>query len=401
MKPQGNIHLLMVMQALAGAVGPIMISLAGLVGLQLAHDPALATLPVAGYNIGVAVAMLPVAWLLARLGRRVTYLLGALLCSGAGLLAAAAIVSEQFWLFAAAAAVAGFYTACAQNYRFAAADLAAPGQQPRAISKVMLGGLAAAVIGPQLVIYSQAALPGAPYAGSFIALAGLALLAVPIIARLQVPPTAATDSAAPGRPLLAIVRTPVFLVGALCGVCSYGLMAFVMTAAPLAMVGHGHAVNDATLGIQWHVLAMFVPSFFSGRWIERYGKVPITGLGLLLLAAAGLAALSGLQVVHFWGSLVLLGLGWNLSFVGATAIIAGSYRPAERAKVQAANDFLVFATVAVASLSAGYLLAENSWQQLNQIILPVVAAVVLVLVSCRRAVAASAGESLRTVVGED
>ena len=383
MSAQRNINLLVVMQALAGATGPIIISLAGLVGLQLAGDPSLATLPVTSYNIGVALAMLPVAWLLARTGRRATYLVGALLCALAGLLAAAAIIAEQFWLFAAAAALAGFYTACAQNFRFAAADLAEPGHQPRAISNIMLGGLAAAVIGPQLVIYSQGAVTGAQYAGSFFGLTLLALLAMPIIAQLRVPPALATDHSEQGRALSEIVRTPQFLVGALCGVSSYGLMAFVMTAAPLAMVGHGHAVNDATLGIQWHVLAMFAPSFFTGGWIERYGKVAMTALGFVLLASAGVAALSGVQVVHFWGSLILLGLGWNLSFVGATAIIAGSYRPAERAKVQAANDFLVFATVAVASLSAGYLLAITSWEILNQVTLPVVAVVLLALFGLR------------------
>lgn len=383
MSSRRNLSLLMAMQALGGSTGPIMISLAGLVGLRLASDPALATLPVTSYNVGVAVAMLPVAWLLARFGRRTTYALGALLCAGAGLLAAAAIVGSQFWWFAGAAALAGFYSAAVQNYRFAAADLAEPGHQPRAISKIMLGGLAAAVIGPQLVIFTQAGIAGAQYAGSFIGLALLALVALPFIGALRVPAPLATAQPEPGRPLAEIMRTPVFVVGALCGVTSYGVMAFVMTAAPLAMVGHGHAVNNATLGIQWHVLAMFAPSFFSGIWIERYGKVAMTALGFVLLAAAGLAALSGVQVVHFWGSLILLGLGWNLSFVGATAIIAGSYRPAERAKVQAANDFLVFTTVALASLSAGYLLALTSWEALNLLTLPVLAALLLVLVANR------------------
>ena len=383
MSAQRNINLLVAMQALAGATGPIIISLAGLVGLQLAKDPSLATLPVTSYNVGVAVAMLPVAWLLAHTGRRATYLIGATVCALAGLLAAFSIITHQFWFFAIATAFAGLYTACAQNFRFAAADLAEQGQQPRAISRVMLGGLAAAVIGPQVVIYSQGAVDSAQYAGSFFGLSLLALLALPIIVQLRVPQALSTDTSEPGRALLEIARTPPFAVGALCGVASYGLMAFVMTAAPLAMVGHGHAVNDATLGIQWHVLAMFAPSFFTGGWIERYGKVAMTAFGFVLLAAAGFAALSGVQVVHFWGSLILLGLGWNLSFVGATAIIAGSYRPAERAKVQAANDFLVFTTVALASLSAGYLLAMTSWEVLNQVTLPVVGGVLLVLFICR------------------
>ncbi len=383
MSANNNLKLLMVMQALGGSTGPIMISLAGLVGLRLAAQPTLATLPVTSYNVGVALSMLPVAWLLARFGRRATYALGALLCSGAGLLAAAAIVGGEFWWFAAAAALAGFYSACVQNYRFAAADLAEPGHQPRAIARVMLAGLAAAVIAPQLVIYTQSGVAGADYAGSFIGLAVIALLALPVIAGLRVPAPLATAQDAPGRPLAEIVTSARFAIGALCGVASYGVMAFVMTAAPLAMVGHGHAVNDATLGIQWHVLAMFAPSFFSGRWIERYGSVAITALGLVLLAGAGAAALSGLLVVHFWGSLILLGLGWNLSFVGATAIIASSYRPAERAKVQAANDFLVFTTVALASLSAGYLLAITSWVALNLLTLPLLGAVLLLLLAGR------------------
>ncbi|MFT3719593.1 MFS transporter [Pseudorhodoferax sp.] len=375
-----NVGLLMAAQALGGASPPIIISLGGLVGQMLASRPDLATLPVSLYNLGLALSTIPAALLMRRLGRRAAYVAGALLACVAGLVAWSGIVQGSFATFCAGTALAGFYGACVQSYRFAASDAVAPPQRPAAISRIMLGGLAAAVIGPQVVIWTRDAWPTAPFAGSFLGQTALALLALPLLLQLRMPPPqaeAAADAAA--RPLGVIARDPRFAVAVVAGVVSYGLMAFIMTAAPMAMVGCGHTVGEAALGIQWHVLAMFAPSFFTGRLIARFGKVAVTAAGLLLIAASGLLALAGLELLHFWGSLVLLGVGWNFGFIGATALVTEVYTPAERAKVQALNDFLVFGTVALASFGSGRLLNTAGWDTINTAMLPLIAAVLLAL----------------------
>lgn len=374
------LHLLFAAQSLGGASPPIIISLGGLVGQQLSADPTAATLPVSLYQLGLALSTLPAAWVMQRHGRRPAYVLGAVLGVLSGLIAAQGIAQQDFVLFCLGTALAGFYAACVQSYRFAAIDAVGdPGLQARAISRVMLGGLIAAVIGPQLVIWTRDALPMTPFAGSFYGQAALALLALPLLLALRLPlPTQASVSG-PARPLGAIVRTPQFIVACTAGVVSYGLMAFLMTATPMAMVGCGFSVGEAALGVQWHVLAMFAPSFVTGRLMARWGKLPVTALGLLLTGASGVIALMGLELLHFWGALILLGVGWNFSFIGATALLTESYRPTERAKVQALNDFLVFGTVALASFGSGRLLHTAGWDAINAGMLPLVAAVLLML----------------------
>lgn len=375
-----SLYLLFAAQSLGGASPPIIISLGGLVGQQLSSDPTTATLPVSLYQLGLALSTLPAAWIMQRHGRRPAYVLGAVMGVLSGLIAAQGIAQQDFVLFCLGTALAGFYAACVQSYRFAAVDaVAEPGLQARAISRVMLGGLIAAIIGPQLVIWTRDALPMTPFAGSFYGQAALALLALPILLALRLPPPARASVKGPARPLGAIVRTPQFIVACTAAVVSYGLMAFLMTATPMAMVGCGFSVGEAALGVQWHVLAMFAPSFVTGRLIARWGKLPVTALGLLLTGASGVIALMGLELLHFWGALILLGLGWNFGFIGATALLTESYRPAERAKVQALNDFLVFGTVALASFGSGRLLHTAGWDAINAGMLPLVAAVLLML----------------------
>ncbi|SDM40252.1 Predicted arabinose efflux permease, MFS family [Oryzisolibacter propanilivorax] len=375
-----NLGLLVATQSLGGASPPIIISLGGLVGQMLSSTPSAATLPVSLYQLGLALSTLPAAWLMQRIGRRRAYLLGALLGVLSGMVAAWGISRSDFVLFCLGTSLAGFYGACVQSYRFAAIDtVAEPAQHASAISRVMVGGLVAAVIGPQVVIWTRDLLPATPFAGSFYSQALLALLALPLIALLRLPPPAPRTAGAGARPLAEIARSPQFRVAALAGVVSYGLMAFLMTAAPMAMVGCGHSVGEAALGIQWHVLAMFAPSFFTGRLIARFGKRTITGLGLLLIAASGALALMGLALTHFWGALVLLGLGWNFGFIGATALLTECHQPAERAKVQALNDFLVFGTVALASFGSGQLLYSVGWAGINAGMLPLVALVLALL----------------------
>ncbi|MBS0506156.1 MAG: MFS transporter [Proteobacteria bacterium] len=375
-----NLGLLVAVQSLGGASPPIIISLGGLVGQTLSSTPTAATLPVSLYQLGLALSTLPAAWLMHRAGRRTAYLLGAVMGMLSGLVAAWGISQSDFALFCLGTALAGFYGACVQSYRFAAVDAVGdPTRNASAISRVMVGGLFAAIIGPQVVIWTRDALPMTPFAGSFYSQAGLALLALPLLLLLRLPPAPPKAVAHGARDLGQIVRTPQFIVAAMAGVVSYGLMAFLMTAAPMAMVGCGHSVGEAALGIQWHVLAMFGPSFFTGRLIDRFGKRTITGLGLLLIAASGALALAGLALTHFWGALILLGLGWNFGFIGATALLSEAYRPSERAKVQALNDFLVFGTVAVASFGSGQLLHSVGWSGINVGMLPMVALVLALL----------------------
>lgn len=376
-----NMGLLVAAQSLGGASPPIIISLGGLVGQQLSSNPTASTLPVSIYQLGLALSTLPAAWIMNRMGRRAAYVLGAILGVISGVVAAQGIAHSDFVTFCIGTALAGFYAACVQSYRFAATDLVSePAQQAKAISRVMIGGLIAAIIGPQVVIWTRDALPATPFAGSFYSQAALALLALPLLMGLRLPPPQSKQAVAgDARPLGEIARTPQFVVACAAGVVSYGLMAFLMTAAPMAMVGCGHSVGEAAMGIQWHVLAMFVPSFFTGKLIARYGKRPVTALGLLMIGAAGLLALMGLDIFHFWGSLILLGVGWNFGFIGATALLTECYRPSERAKVQALNDFLVFGTVAVASFGSGQLLHSAGWNGINIGMLPLVAVVLVLL----------------------
>ncbi|WP_312759369.1 MFS transporter [Pulveribacter sp.] len=375
-----NLGLLVAAQSLGGASPPIIISLGGLVGQMLSSTPTASTLPVSLYQLGLALSTLPAAWLMHRAGRRMAYLLGAAMGVLSGLVAAWGISRSDFVLFCLGTSLAGFYGACVQSYRFAATDaVGEPSRQADAISRVMVGGLIAAVIGPQVVIWTRDSLPATPFAGSFYSQAALALLALPLLLALRLPPAPPRAQASGARPLGEIARTPQFVVAALAGVVSYGLMAFLMTAAPMAMVGCGHSVGEAALGIQWHVLAMFGPSFFTGRLIARFGKRCITALGLALIAASGALALMGLELTHFWGALVLLGVGWNFGFIGATALLTECYRPAERAKVQALNDFLVFGTVAIASFGSGQLLHTVGWGGINAGMLPMVALVLALL----------------------
>ncbi|KFC65238.1 Thioredoxin 2 [Bosea sp. LC85] len=366
-------------QAFGGANPAIVISLGGIVGSQLVTDKTFATVPVSLMQLGIACGVIPAAMLMRRLGRRNGYLIGALTGVIASSIAAAGTGSRIFWLFCLGTFMCGLYGAFVQSYRFAAADTASESFKPRAISWVMIGGLAAGVIGPQSVYWTRDLTPDAPFAASFMAQGLLALLAIGVVMMLRAPPVAAVRSGG-GRPLSEIMRQPKFIASVTAALVSYGLMSFVMTAAPLAMVGCGHSIGDAALGIQWHVLSMFGPSFFTGRLIARFGKEKVTAAGLLLLACAAAVGLNGLSVAHFWIALVLLGIGWNFGFIGATALVTDCYRPEERVKVQAANDFLVFGSVAIASFSAGGLLNTGGWESVNWLVFPPVA-VALALVA--------------------
>ncbi len=374
-----NLWLLVGAQSLGGASPPIIISLGGLVGMQLASDPSMATLPVSLFNLGLALSTIPAAMLMRYLGRRQAYTLGALMAIIAGLVAAYGIAQQSFMLFCTGTALAGFYAANVQNYRFAASDSVPARQRPMAISRIMVGGLVAAIIGPQVVIWTRDAWAGLPFAGSFVSQAALALLALPLLLALRLPSLQFASETGHARPLREIARQQRFVVAVIAGIVSYGLMAFIMTAAPMAMVAHGYSSDHATLGIQWHVLAMFGPSFITGRLINRFGKITMTAAGLITIGLSGVLALLGMGLLNFWGSLILLGIGWNFGFIGATALVTDTYSQSERAKAQAMNDFLIFGTVAAGSFSSGYLLNTLGWSQINLLMLPIIGAVLLLL----------------------
>ncbi|MET3835170.1 MFS family permease [Brevundimonas sp. UYEF29] len=368
-----NIAVLTGAQALGGASPPIVMSLGGLVGQQLAADPAWVTFPVSLFGLGLALGTLPAAFIMRRHGRRNGYLTGALIGIASGLIAAFGIFAASFVIFCLGAFTAGLYGAYVQSYRFAAADGAEGDLKAKAISWVMVGGLIAAVVGPQLVIWTRDAVPGTPYVGSFLSQAALALLVIPVLLMLRSPPDVARAGASGGRPLRKILRAPRYMLAVATGVVSYGLMAFVMTAAPVAMVNTGHSVDSAALGIQWHLLAMFAPSFFTGRLMAQFGKERVAAVGMVLIAVSAVVALSGIAVANFWLSLMIMGVGWNFSFIGATAMVTDCHTPEERGKAQGANDFFVFGATAIVSFLAGAVLNTAGWQAINWLLFPPIA----------------------------
>lgn len=374
-------------QAIIGSAAPIAISLGALVGYYLlGADKSLATAPVTGFNVGVALGAIPAASIIRMLGQRSGFMVGTLVTAIGGVVATLALFQSSFWLFVAGLLGIGLGGAFVQQFRFAAADNAPPEFKARAISFVLAGGIFTAIIGPQIVIYTREMLAPVMFAGSFASILVLAAVGAVLLSFLRVKSHAAgpaAESDATARSLSEIARQPQFAVGLLCAVGSYALMSFVMTGAPLAMVGCGFSPDEATLGISWHVMAMFGPSFFTGALITRFGKETIVAVGLILLIACALVALQGIQLWHFWTALILLGLGWNFGFIGATAMVAGSYRNSEKGKVQGLHDFVLFSSVALGSLLSGAVYNAWGWEMLNWIVFPVTGLCLLGLVGLR------------------
>ena len=379
-----NALVLAMAAAVIGAIPPVLFSLGGLAGMYLlGPDKSLATLPLSAFTIGVALGAFPAAMLMRAVGRRLGFLVGAVIAVAAAIASGFAVLAGSFAGFVVAAAGTGVSGAFVQQYRFAAADGGGARFQTKAISWVLSGGIAAAVIGPHTAILTRDLLAPIPFAGAFFATGDLAVLGFVVLTFLtgsaRLPPHAKLRSG--GRPLAEIARQPRFIVAVLCAMACYSMMTLVMTAAPLAMVACGLGEDNATLGIQWHVLAMFGPSFFSGALIARFGAERIIAAGLVLLSGCAIVALSGIDVVHFWLAIILLGVGWNFGFVGATTMVMATYRPEERAKVQGLNDFLVFGVVALASLASGKLFSTVGWTWINLLVFPIVLICVLALTS--------------------
>jgi predicted MFS family arabinose efflux permease len=366
-----NAIVLAVAQALAGGNNTVIVSTSSIIGAVLAPDKGLATLPITCMVLGMWIGTLPVGWLARHYGRRFALQTGSLFGIASGLVSYTAVMSGSFWILLLGTFCGGLYAAAHQSYRFAAADTASDAFRPKAVSWVLAGGVFAALIGPQLVIFTKDMLSPHLFAASFLGQSACAVIAAIVLMFVKVPPMPAVRPSQ-GRPLAGIVRAPRFLVAVACGVASYGLMNMVMTSAPLAMVGCGHSVTDAALGIQWHVLAMYGPSFFTGSLISRFGVARITALGLVCIGVASVIGISGTTVPHFWAGLMFLGLGWNFAFIGATTMVTQCHRPEERNKVQAFNDFLIFGCMAVSSFSSGQMLAYLSWQAINEVAFPVI-----------------------------
>lgn len=370
-----NVFLLAAAQAILASAGPIVFSVGGLAGYELlGEDKSLATAPLTGFNIGVALGAVLVAILARALGRTSGFISGAVLGACGGLLAAIALFRGEFWLMAAGFLLVGISAGFAQKIRFAAADASPSFYKPRAISWILAGGVISAILGPQLVILTKDLFEPVLFAGAFVAIGPLFLSTIVLFLLLRLPDVSAAKSAAsaPARPLSEIVLSQRFLTGMVCGIASYALMTFMMTGAPLAMViGCGFSPELATLGIQWHVLAMFAPSFFTGMLIQRFGTEKVVAAGLLILMACAAIAHAGIELWNFWGALILLGIGWNFGFIGSTAIVASSYRPHEADKVQGFHDIVLFGTVAFASFFSGKVFNAYGWQTINLVFWPV------------------------------
>lgn len=374
---KGNIARLTVAQALAGANSTVVYATGAIVGNMLAPSRALATLPISIFVVGMAACSLPAGAIAQRHGRRAAFLTGTGLGVLAGLLAALAAVLASFWLFCVATFFGGAYAAVVLSFRFAAADCVPPERRPRALSLVMAGGVLAGVIGPQLVTRTMYLWAPYTFAATFVAQAAVAALSALILLGVRLP-MPSTSEAAGGRPLGVIARQPRFVIAVICAVVSYLLMNFLMTAAPLAMQMCGLSQASANLGIQWHVIAMYAPGFFTGRLITRFGAQKVVMAGLALTALSATVGMLGVDVAHFWLTLILLGIGWNFGFVGASALVLECHYPEEKARVQSLNDFLVFGTMAFGSFLSGGLLTAYGWDTVLRLsFVPLVLAVVV------------------------
>jgi MFS family permease len=368
-RARSNVVRLAAAQALTGANAAVIFATGSIVGATLAPDISFATVPLSIYVVGLAAGTLPTGAISRRYGRRVAFIIGTGCGVLTGLLGAFAILHGSFPLFCCATFLGGLYGAVSQSYRFAAADGASAQYRPKAVSWVMAGGVFAGVLGPQLVQWTMDIWPPYLFAFSFLVQAAVALVAMAVLAGVDAPKPAPSDLHG-GRPLVEIVRQPRFIAAALCGIIAYPMMNLVMTSAPLAMKICGLSVSDSNFSIQWHIVAMYGPSFFTGSLIARFGAPRIVALGLLLEAGAAAVGLSGITATHFWAALFILGIGWNFSFVGASALVLETHRPQERNKVQAFNDFLVFGMMAVGSFSSGHVLANYGWSAVNLVVFP-------------------------------
>ena len=359
-----NLWLLAICQGLFLTNNVVFIAINGLVGFSLAPFGWMATLPVMGYVVGGALSTGLVAKTQTRFGRRTSFQIGLAVAFFSALLCTYAAFNKDFWLLCTATVIAGYYNANAGLYRFAAAELVTADWREKAVSMVLAGGLIGAVLGPNLAAQTRT-LFSVPFAGAYLALAGVALVAIVLMSFIQFPPPLPKTASSGGRPLSVIMSQPVFIVAAAAGALSYGVMNLLMAATPLAMQQCQLPFSDVALVLEWHVIGMFAPGFFTGHLIKRFGVLPIMGVGVVLNALCIAIALSGVDLHQFLAALFLLGVGWNFLFTGSTTLSLQTYTPEEKDRAQGALNFFVFATLAVSSLASGVLVTTQGWTLLN------------------------------------
>ena len=368
-----NVAVLAVCQGLLLVNNSVLITVNALAGFALAPEKALATLPVTMYFVGSALTTIPLSYMMKRHGRRAGFTLGAVFAVLGSLICAVAVYAASFWLLCLGVLVLGAYFAAGQYYRFAAADSAPADFKATAISLVLAGGIIGGFVGPETSKRTIDLLSGHLYAGAYLSLVAFSLLSVLVLRWLSMPGLSDSERASAGRPLVQIARQPAFIVAVLCATIAFGVMNLLMTTTPLAMVACEHPFSAAAFVIQWHIVGMFAPSFVTGNLIKRFGLATILLAGVALNAACVVVALSGVEVMHFWLAMLLLGVGWNFMFIGATALLTESHTPAERAKVQGVNDAAIFVTLVASSLSSGALFTLQGWEAMNRWALPVLA----------------------------
>ncbi|HEX2827307.1 MAG TPA: MFS transporter [Burkholderiales bacterium] len=394
MDKQGrNVLVLSGCQATLQTTGATMIAVTGLAGYALAADKSLATAPLTCYVIGSAITTVPASLLMNAIGRRGGFQTGTTIGILGGAVCSLAMYFAHFWLLCAGMFVMGIYTAFGKYYRFAAADVAEPSFKAKAISLTLAGGIIGGIFGPEMAKRTAFAFDATPYLGAYLSLAATCFVATLLLTGLDIPKLSAHERRDSGRPLSQIMSQPVFIVAALASALSYGIMNLMMTSTPLAMHAHEHHFNDAAFVLQWHMIGMYGPSFFTGSLIQRFGVLNVILAGIAILLGCIGAALAGTALPNFWAALFLLGIGWNFMYVGGSALLTEAHSPAERAKTQAANDFMVFCTMAVSSLSSGILLQKSGWHAVNYGSIPflvIAAGAALWLVWQRRAAVADA-----------
>lgn len=367
-------------QALFMSGTSLMVATSALVGFALADDKTYASLPFAAQLLATMITSIPAAMLMSRIGRKPTFLIGTVIALVGAVTAAYSIIQHSFTLFIIGSVLIGMFSAFANYYRFTAADNVDNEHKSRAISYVLAGGVLAAVIGPNLANLTHDMISNALFAGSYISMVALYVLSFILLNFLDLPHNhqAGIEESASARPLIEIAKQSRFIVAIICGMLGYAVMTLVMTATPLAMHHHQHVYSDTAFVIQWHVLGMFAPSFFTGHLIKRFGLLQIMLLGTVFGLACIIINLNGTTVSHFWLALLLLGISWNFLFIGATTLLTETYSQSERFKTQALNDFLVFSMVSAASLSAGILHHKLGWQFVNYMAIP---ALIIIFIS--------------------
>ena len=374
---RSNVAVLAVSQAVFMSTQSMGIATTPLAALSMLELASLATLPIFLNHAGIMLTTIPASLLMGRIGRRAGFTIGALLAIVFGLIAAYAVLTRRFELLCLAAFLQGSAAAFAWYYRFAAADVSPPDFKPRAISYVMVGGVAAGIIGPELAKRTVDWFAPVTFMGVYVTISILGVLSVLLVQLLRIPGLTAAERAVGGRGLDQIMRQPAYIVALISSMFGYGVMTLVMSATPLAMAGCGYGFAHSATVIQGHIIAMFLPSFITGHLIQRFGVLPIIIVGAVIELGCALINLAGIDFWNFFIANVLVGLGWNFTYVGGSTLLTSTYRPIERSKVQASHDFLVYATTATAAAAAGILHATAGWTALNLSAIPMMAAIVL------------------------